>query len=645
MKTALYAAGWIGWPLLFQALAGRLLGLEIGRFRGALSGLAGAAIGALVSSAFPRGVQNFVVYVFFALLGTLASVAVLDILARPGTIGQLERSFATPSHPVRALRRRMGRGRRYAQVVRIALRHRLLSGLAASGRADARGERIGRDLTEALQEAGGVFVKLGQILSTRDDLLPPSVTGPLSALQDRVAPVPGDAIEALMEEELGRPISQVFARFDRMPLAAASIGQVHRARLPDGRDVAVKIQRPDIEDRVERDLDVILRLARRLEATTAWGRRVGVADMAHGFAANLREELDYQVEARNTRTVQRLLRQHDRLRVPAVYEHLCTRRVLVLEWLDGIALRDAGPHLADLGVDRTALARELLAGFLNQVLDAGVFNADPHPGNVLVLGDGSLAQIDFGSVGRLHALQQFALARLLIAVDRADPELFRGALLELAATSEPIDRDALDRALAQFLALRLGPGTRPGAELFTDLLALLATFGLAFDPQLTGAFRALLTLEGTLRTLDPGFELVEEVKHLARGVGRRAFGPGVLRQAVVGDVLKLAPILRSLPRRFDRITAAMERDEWGLNVRLLANERDVRLVTRLVDRGIVAFMSASIGIVSALLLGVAGSVNLSKGVTPPQVFGYIGLGVATILGLRVLVAITRDRVM
>jgi ubiquinone biosynthesis protein len=174
---------------------------------------------------------------------------------------------------------------------------------------------------------------------------------------------------------------------------------------------------------------------------------------------------------------------------------------------------------------------------------------------------------------------------------------------------------------------------------------LLAGYGLAFDPQLAGAFRALVTLEGTLRTLDPTFELVGEMKRLATGVGRRALGPSAMRHAIVGDVLRLAPMLRSLPRRLDRITAAMERDEWGLNVRMLANERDVRLITRLVDRGIVAFMSASIGTVSALLLGVTGGVNVTKGLTMPQMFGYIGLGVATILGLRVLVAVTRDRVM
>ena len=402
------------------------------------------------------------------------------------------------------------------------------------------------------------------------------------------------------------------------------------------------MQRPDIDALVGRDLETILLLASRIESTTPWARTVGVAELARGFADNLREELDYQLEARNTATIAALTGIDHPLRVPRVFDSLSTRRVLVLEWLDGTSLHGAGPVIDELGVDRTDLARDLLTNFLAQVLRAGVFNADPHPGNVLVMPDGTLAQIDFGSVGRLHSLQRLALARLLLAVERADTEL-RDALLDLATPQGRLDRDALDRGLAHFLVERLGPGQQPGAEMFNELLTLVTGFGLAFDPQLAALFRALVTLEGTLRVLDPDFPMVDEAKTLAAGIASTTFGPRAMADAFTDDLGQLLPLLRKVPHRLDRIGAAMERNEWGLNVRLLADERDAMIVTRIAYRAIAALLSTGIGLVSALLLNVQGGVAVAAGVTLPETIGYLGLAASTVLGLRVLVGISRDR--
>jgi ubiquinone biosynthesis protein len=630
---------------VFSAVAGRFLGIRLGRGHAIASGVVGVAIGSLASEAIAGDAQparSLLSFLFFSVLGTLLCVALLDFLARPATIGQLERSIAAPPHPVRAVRRRAARARRYISILRVASRHRLVSLLAAGAEREgtAADERTGRQLRLALEEAGGLFVKLGQVLSTRADLLPATVTAELALLQDRVAPVAVEEIQAVLERELRRPVSEVFAEFDRQPLAAASLGQVHRARLRDGREVVVKVRRPDVEELVERDLDIILRLAERLERTTTWGKHVGAVALARGFAANLREELDYRVEARNTEAVARL----SRVRVPAIHVALSTRAVLVSEWLDGVTVRDAGGRLAELGIERHALAAQLLRSFLHQVLKIGVFNADPHPGNLLVLADGTLAQIDFGSVGRLHGVQQLSLLRLLLAISRTDPELLRDALLELAVVSRRLDVDAFDRALTQFLTLRVGSDAAQGADLFNDLLNVVTRFGLAFDPQLAGAFRALVTLEGTLRVIDPAFVLVDEAKTIAGPLGAGAFGPDALRRAVTDDVLKLGPIARRLPKRVDRITAALARNDWGMNVRLLADERDARLVTRLVDRVVLAFFSAAIGLVSALLVGVDGGVKVTGELSLAQLLGYLGLTVATVLGLRVLVAVSRDRV-
>lgn len=648
--TVLLIVGTVVWMLSFGPTAGRLLGISIGRLKGAVSGLAGAMIGMAASGIAPweTTAQKVLAFIGVAFLASLVCVAVLEFLARPATLGRLEKSLRGVPRPLRALRRRGARTARYASIVSIAARHGLLSSLVGLSSASdehplARQQRTGRDLARALQEAGGIFVKLGQLLSTRPDLLPPAAVAELAILQDRAEPEPTGTIAALLRSELGRSPQEAFAWFDPAPAAAASLGQVHRARLADGQDVAVKVQRPDIDELVERDLETILLLASRLESTTPWARAVGVADLAQGFADNLREELDYGLEARNTATMATLTGIDRPLRVPRVFDSLSTRRVLVLEWLNGTSLRDAGAAIEELGIDRTDLARDLLANFLAQVLSAGVFNADPHPGNVLFMPDGALAQIDFGSVGRLHSLQRLALARLLLAVERADPEMLRDALLDLTTPRGRLDRDALDRGLAHFLVERLGPGQNPGAEMFNELLALVTDFGLAFDPQLAALFRALVTLEGTLRVLDPNFPMIDEAKTLASGIASTTFGPRAMADAFTDDLGQMLPLLRKVPHRLDRIGAAMERNEWGFNVRLLADDRDTAIVTRIAYRGIAALMSAAIGLVSALLLNVRGGVAVAAGITLPETLGYMGLAASTVLGLRVLVGISRDR--
>jgi ubiquinone biosynthesis protein len=438
----------------------------------------------------------------------------------------------------------------------------------------------------------------------------------------------------------------VFASFDAAPLAAASIGQAHRARLATGERVIVKVQRPEVRALVERDLDILLRMAAALEARAAWARQYAVLAMTRGFAAALREELDFRIEARNIAAVA----SSPDVRVPAVYGQWSTSRVLVMEYLDGVAVRHAEPVLAASGADRHSLARGLLAAMLGQVLAEGTFHADPHPGNVLVLRDGQLALIDFGSVGRLDPLQQAALRRLLLAVARRNPAELHDALLDLAQAARPgaAGDDLLERTLAQFLAQHLGPGMIPDAAMFTALFRLLAQFGLVFPPVIAAVFRAMITLEGTLARLAPGFQIVEESRTMAASWLGEVLGPTSLRDAATDEALGLLPVLRRLPRRLDRITTSLERGTLTTSVRLLADDRDRQFIASMVGRAVLACLGAASGVISVMLIGVRGGPLLvptaagTGGTSLFHAFGYIGLFFSLVLILRVIIAITHD---
>ncbi len=643
--------------------ARRLLGIHQGWRRGLVVGTLGFITG--VSFSLTVGAENLdtVSHVLVFSTSILVSIMLYSVLfelllARiGGTAGARRRSAGVP-HPLRALRRWLARWTRYLQITGIIARYGLAPYVAGRRRSVAvvkpgsarQARRLWEQVHHALEEAGGAFVKLGQVLSTRPDLLPPDAIAELSQLQDKVAPAPAQAVEALLAEELGAAPATVFASFETEPVAAASIAQVYRARLRSGEQVVVKVQRPAIREPIERDLDILLRMARTLEARAAWARDFGVVDLAEGFAEALREELDFRIEARNITTVAAALaphkgreQDHQAICIPKVYPQLSTSRVLVMEWLDGVSIRAAGPILEELGLDRAALARDLLRSFLRQILRDGTFHADPHPGNVWVLRDGRLALLDFGSVGRLDPLQQSALQRMLIALDRRNAAMLSGALLELVQEPAGVDEVRLERALAHLMAQRLGPGMPVGPELFRDLFALFFDFGLAFHPVVGGVFRALVTLQGTLTALAPDFQVLDEARALGAEWMREFITPASLRKAATDEALDLLPLLQRLPRRLDRITNALEQGKLSVNVRLFADERDAHFIARQVSRAILAFLGAAIGIMSVLLLGMKGGPDLAPTISVFQVFGYLGLFLSIVLILRVIIGIVRER--
>jgi ubiquinone biosynthesis protein len=537
-----------------------------------------------------------------------------------------------PSSWPRRLRARAARTRRYWQIMRIFTRCGLRPLWHGS---EGRTASFARSLSEALDRSGVVFVKFGQALSTRRDLLPPEFTAELGRLQDRVSPLPWAHIEQVLREEIGG--TEVFAHIDRDPLASASIAQVHAATLRTGERVVVKVLRPGVPALVERDLDIIARLARRTEARAPWARTLGVVALAEGFADALREELDFRVEARNLAAVGAGSGRAACVAIPNALHDLSTRRVLVMERLDGIAVSKAelGDH------DREQLARGLFETMLRQIVIDGVFHADPHPGNILLLEDGRLGLIDFGSVGRLDSELRAALQRLLLALDRRDPVALTDALLEVTSRPDALDEQALERAVGALLVRHLAVGHQPDATMFAELFRIVTRHELAVPPEFAATFRALSTLEGGLTLLAPGFDIVAEAERFGQAQLRDRLGPVSLKAAATEEITALLPMLRKLPRRVDRIAAAVEGGRLSVNVRLLADERDRRTINGWVQLAVLTVLAASAGFMAVALLALKGGPAMTRTIGLYQFLGYCLLVICALLALRVLAAVFR----
>lgn len=628
----------IFWIAVLSVAARRLLELHAGPLRLLVSGAAGLTVAVLALGERMQTNAERPVFIFlFVGIGVLSAMGLLilgELIAPPG---------ARP-RPVRWYRSARGwwqRTRRYSQVTRIAVRHGL--GAYLSGRRSptaSGGVGLARRLRLALEEGGVVFVKFGQILSTRHDLLSPEFSSELGRLQNRVAPVEWPHIESLLEEELGTPVHEVFAQFDTEPIAAGSIAQVHRARLRAGQAVVVKVQRPGIRPIVEGDLDITQRIARLLHRRAAWARSIGVVELAHGFAEGLREELDFTIEARNMAGVI-AARTYDDVVISRVHAGLSTRRILVMDFLDGVALDEATPIIDEHGMDRTELARRLLHTLLTQIMLDGIFLADPHPGNLMLLRDGRLGLLDFGLVGRLDARLRTVLQRLLLAVDAGDATALSDALVDVVERPEDIDEAGLERAVGRFMARHLGPGLQADVEMFTDMFRMVSQHGVSVPAELAAVFRALATVEGTLAQLAPGFNIVDESRAFAHAYLHEAMLPKSLRSTATAEAAKLLPLIQRLPRRLERITSALEHGTLLAGVRLFADDRDRRIITRLVHQTLLTILAASTGIIGAILLGLTGGPQVAANLSLHALIAYSLLILSGTLILRLLTSIFR----
>ncbi len=400
---------------------------------------------------------------------------------------------------------------RLAVILRALLRHAfgafgafLAAPLARRGPRRARGPEHLRD---ALAELGPTFIKLGQVLSTRPDLIPPAYEEALASLQDAAPPIPIAAVRAAIEAELGRPLDAAYARFDEVPLAAASIGQVHGARCFDGREVVVKVRRPGILPAVDADLFILHRLARLATIRVSPLHRVDLVGFVEEFAATLRAELDQLAEGGNADRIRPSLAALG-VRVPEVVWESTTAAVLTLERVYGAKITDL-EQLDAMGVDRAAIARNFAYAYLAMVFSGGFFHADPHPGNLFIESDGRLAMVDFGMMGTVGAPVRAALVEILLALVTNDTKRSAAALRRLGVVPDGIDeaRFAAELDRLTSASFEVPVGQMRLAPLIADFMAVSRRHHLRFPRELGLLVKTVVMCEGLAARLDPGFFL------------------------------------------------------------------------------------------------------------------------------------------
>ena len=509
----------------------------------------------------------------------------------------------------------MSRRGRYQEIADTLVRHGLgfLAGavgvtrwIPAGRTADRRVDPEGGPYTTpqrirlALEELGPTFVKLGQLLSTRPDLLPPAYIAEFSKLQDAAPPVPAEAIRRTIREELGADPEELFASFEWTPLASASIGQAHTATLADGTAVVVKVRRPDAVRQVNEDLEILTNLAER--AARAWeaARTYNIPGIVQEFAQTLRAELDYLREARNAERFAANFADRPEVVIPRVHWDTTTSRVLTLERMTGTKISDIAQLDAD-GVDRRRLARTGTELMLQMLFEDRFFHADPHPGNMFVHPDGSIALIDFGMVGEISEELYEKFAAFFIAFTERDPAALADALIDLSVTRGSVDEDALRVGLTSFVGRYSG---RPLSELHfsqmaTDLLRMVREQRLQLPGPVSLVIKVLMMIEGIGVQLDPDFDLNAVLTRYARRLMREQLSLEALLRRVGSASAEAGALLVEAPGRVRRLLAQVDRN--GLEVHLRAAELDPlvgraeRIGNRLVAGMIVAALINGLG--------------------------------------------------
>lgn len=492
----------------------------------------------------------------------------------------------------------------------------------------------------AMEELGPTFVKLGQILAGRADLFGPEWIAEFEKLHSHVPAVPIERLRPQLREDLGAEPEAVFARFDTEPLAAASIAQVHRARLHDGTEVVVKIRRPDIAETIAADLRLLARLATVAEEQLPWLQPYRPRQLVKELARSLQRELDLASECRSAERIAANLAALPWIVVPRVH-WACTRaRVNVQDFIGGVA----GHHLEELdrqGFDRRLLARRGAQAVLKMIVEDGLFHADPHPGNVFYLPGNRIAFIDFGMVGRLAPRRRGELLTLLLGLVQRDAQAVADVLLDWTGDAGQADIDTLEAEIEGFVEQYHGV---PLAQLslggmLSDVTAMLREHRLSLPSDLALLIKAFITLEGLGRGLDPDFHMAEEALPMLRKVMRAQYRPRVMAQRAWRNLRRTLTLVEKLPHDLSRLLRNARRGRLNIHLDIAHLRRVGDQLTQAANRISMALVIAALIVGSSIVMTVEGGPSLFG----LPAFGFMGFCGAVLGGLWLVRSIRRSQ--
>jgi ubiquinone biosynthesis protein len=473
------------------------------------------------------------------------------------------------------------------------------------------------ELADDLEKLGPAFIKLGQLLSTRADLLPSPYLAALGRLQDRVEPFSFAEVEEIVESELTLRLSKGFETFDPSPIAAASLGQVHRAAMRDGRPVAVKVQRPNIRERVAEDLATMQDIAEFLDKHTQAGRQFGLARTVHEFRRTIAQELDYRREAHNLVRIADNLQDFPAILVPRPVHDYTTSRVLTMEFVTGRKITSLSPVVRQ-ELDAEELARELFRAYLKQILIDGFFHADPHPGNVFLTDDGRIALIDLGMVSRLSPGQQDQLLKMLLAVGEGNGDRVATLALQIGELLPDVDQVGVRREIQELVAqyqdaplheIQVG-------RVMMEITRAAGQHGVRLPPELTLLGKTLLNLDQVGRTLAPQFDVNGALREEASALMQQRMRQSMSASNLFTAAIETREFLEQLPARVNKVLDAVVNNELKLNIEVIDEGAVIHGLQKVANR-------ITLGLVLAAL--IVGAAMLMQVPTTFRLFGYPGL--------------------
>ncbi|MGE8210877.1 ABC1 kinase family protein [Stenotrophomonas rhizophila] len=533
---------------------------------------------------------------------------------------------------------------RRSQILRLLLRYRnsgVFSGMNLDARAvhDIPPEGNPEQFVTDLESLGPTFVKLGQMLSTRPDMVPVEFATALERMQEKVAPIPVERIAQIIEQELGASVSKLFASFDPVPLGCASIAQVHRAQLHDGREVAVKVQKPEVAAQLRSDLEVLRSFALAADHLTQVGRRVRLRDWLNEFAKTLMQELDYQAEAENLQRFGQHLKPFKPLWVPQPIWDYCSHRVLTMELANGVRV-DMIPDVRRTEEPMAPLAAALIRGYIDQIFVHGEIHADPHPGNLRVTPQGRLAIFDLGMVAHMPPRLRERLLKLLFAAVDGRGEEVADEIIGISTRLESFDEERYLRETGQMIARYAANTSFSEGRVVLDLVRIATASGLRTPPELSLLGKALLNLETVCRLLSPDLDTRRIVEKQLQHVMRARLKKSLSAANLASEAMEIQQLLREGPRKMSDILALLAENRLQMKVTGLEESRLMENLQKIANRVSAGIVTAALILAAAMMMKVDTGWHLFG--YPAIAFTLMLIGVALGLGI-ILSALIFDR--